>query len=1198
MVNTAKKFVLMFRKRYGVILLVLLLFIIGLLSLRWGKYLLSNDNYSPELNPKLSIERYLLSPAWRGYRVLGVPSDSEQADIFRSIIFYILKPILADWLLGQLFYILCLVIGSLSTASLVYSILQKGKLRKYSQTGFFISGVIYITTLWTMWLYYQNMAPYISNFGFFPLLLYSAYKYIQNSTKKRGFLLLLSAILFSSVSVISTLFILDFIAFLGFILSVPLFLEVDKRNINRKIIKALLIFLASQLFWILPFIYYTITNSQNVVDSYTNKTITASTIDLETEMQSWLNSARLYNRNLYEMNGERPLFSMSAEFQGYDFYKLVGLLPAFFALLAVVFSIFKKKKTLCYFVLVAFVSWFVMKVINPPFGEVFIWMQESIPLFKQVLRWPFSKVGQIYVWSITIVGTFGILFFVSFLSSFIKKRKVKKMFKFSVLLFIVLLPLLYSEYIFKGELFSDRAAVELPKEYYELKEYLEENNTTDRIFYAPPSNNNYFRQYKWGFWGSQFISYILPNPMMDMSSAVGSGAGEEAMLEISNIFRSYNREKFYSLLQKYDVKYVLLDESLDYNGYVFEIEPEGIAEILSGYEIIWSSDFLKLYKVPVKETLLTESFSGNKLNENVFVRETKQSPAIDISSLPLSNKILVDNNIIGEYKYDGDTYYVQSNLRYNDLINYPTSFISKKNEILATPSYPHIEGDNVELPLKTFNKSNYDYYIVDNNVFSSNQIDKGITIQKSFASVNEMFGVKEDSFSTINLIPSVLKSQGSDCSGNEITNNTAVQSLQVSSGLNLKGSSLLPCVYSKIHALNIANNYVLKVDLNWEANENNYPGYCLYSETEKKCLNKEKFFDVSNSYGNDEFLIDTLVKGSDRLTLILYVVSTDNSLSAEAIFKKVELKYAPLTDLLNIKKSTDTFTKSDFLMVSGNMYTVKIPIIYGSSSYVYQGGNINNVLWNLVKDSSSNGYINISADNGMKQVVEKQSVTQSVDLFKTKRNEKYFVYWNGKNISNIPANLCFIYSLDDKCWYQNMFDIDSASSQINFFDSASIDGEAKFIYGSGSNKLRSENILKSLVIMKYPDLWESIEYTGENGAQFQEVMLKPTYPNNLSYYKSNLKDLTSNTIVSISQSNSSGWLAFGKEDGGYKLISNKNKVVINGWKQGWDISDSRYSDIIVLYWPNVLSYIGYLLLIVLVFRYTIKILKPKKYEIR
>jgi hypothetical protein len=133
--------------------------------------------------------------------------------------------------------------------------------------------------------------------------------------------------------------------------------------------------------------------------------------------------------------------------------------------------------------------------------------------------------------------------------SFFRKKVFIKIFGFILLSLVIALQLFYASYLFTNDLFSDEFLVEVPQEYYDLSKYLEENNLDGRIYYAPPSNDNYFREYDWGFYGSQFISYIVSNPIMDMSLAVGSGAGEEAMLEIQNVFRAGDYEEFNSLME-------------------------------------------------------------------------------------------------------------------------------------------------------------------------------------------------------------------------------------------------------------------------------------------------------------------------------------------------------------------------------------------------------------------------------------------------------------------------------------------------------------------------------------------------------------------------------------------------------------------------------------------------------------------------
>src|SRR5690606_16007847 len=75
-------------------------------------YILTNDNYSPEINTSLSIDRSLLSPAWRFYRGIGIASDSEQADLFRTLVYHALNPVLGGELTNQ-----ALIVGSILVAS-------------------------------------------------------------------------------------------------------------------------------------------------------------------------------------------------------------------------------------------------------------------------------------------------------------------------------------------------------------------------------------------------------------------------------------------------------------------------------------------------------------------------------------------------------------------------------------------------------------------------------------------------------------------------------------------------------------------------------------------------------------------------------------------------------------------------------------------------------------------------------------------------------------------------------------------------------------------------------------------------------------------------------------------------------------------------------------------------------------------------
>ncbi len=1198
--NQLIKFV---KKRYGQILLaVILLTIIGL-SIKWGYYLLSNDNYSPELNPRLSISRYLESPAWRSYRTVGFASDSEQADIFRSIFFFLLKPILPGWILGQLFYFVCLFVGSWFTALLVSSFVKESKVKKYTQLAFLFSGFIYISTLWTMWLYYQDMSPYISNFGFLPLLLWSIYRYVRTPNTKRALILVISSIFFTSTSVISTLFLVDLVLITVFTFFVVLIVRKERGASIRRALRAIMLLLLTQLFWILPFIYYTFTTSQDIVDSYTNRTITTSTIDLETEMQNALNSARLYNRNLFEVEDEQYIFPLAEEFQTYDFYKVAGVLPAFFSVLALIFGVIRSNKKLLFWGVIAIGSWFLIKVINPPFENIFIWMQENIPLFKQVFRWPFSKLGQIYLISISLLSAFGIVYLVSFLSSFIRRRKIRRIFVILLSIFLFILPLAYSEYLFRGYIFPQRALVEIPNDYYELKDYLVNNKLDGRIYYAPPANNNYFREYDWGFWGSQFISYIIPNPMMDMSSAIGSVHGEKALLELNNVVRVGDANTFNLLMHRYDIEYVLLDESLEYEGYSFDIEGGKLQKLFAQYEKLWESDTLKLYKVPSKKVEYVESLSSlSNIEKDTFVRDISRNPLLSPTDIEVGNIEIRNNEIVGEFEYTGNSTYISSNINPDLLGTYPAYLLLQNGQVRSTPSFPYLVGDTSTRPYKLFTGGNFDYYILGTQVFSSTLLEEGITVSDKYSSLNSIYGVSDSDFKSVNLIPRFADSPGSDCSGGHAVNDTSVFGEERTTGFNLKGASDLPCAYTRIHSLDINSGYVVKVKLNWETEPGNYPGYCLYSETQERCLNSDKFFDTQGSFGEQEVTVETVVYGSEKLSLILYTMNTNKQFSSETTFREVTLKYAPILNKLDMVDTSDIWKKEDIFLDGGNIYEVSIPLIFGNSSYIYQKENSNGHIWQPNKPDSGNTLFEISASSGMYQKTQNDYIDQISNLFVTKPSTKYLLYWNGENISNIPADICLIYDKEEKCWLVDMFADSVQASYRNFFVSDSESKLLNIIYGSSSYKLLTENRLDDFVVMEYPQIWSNVEYVQSSIREYDEMEMFRTFDSvNSTYYKlrPEKESLSNkNVLASIPQASNDGWIAVGRKGLNFEVLSENRRVSINGWKQGWDISNTSYDSISVIYWPNLLSYFGYLVIAGEISYLTYKLIRNRRYAKR
>lgn len=1183
-------------KRFPEILLILLLLLICIISIQPGKYLLSNDNYSPELNPTLSVSRYLESPAWRGYRVLGFASESEQADVFRSIFYTVFDSFLPSWLIGQLFYFFSMAIGAISVAYLTRMLIVKSKLRRYANWGYLLSGVIYFTTLWTMWLFYQNMAPYIVNFGFFPLLLLSIYKYSQKNNWKNLSLLFFTSILFTATSVIATLFVIDFVFIVLFTIFVNFFSKYERKREIKNVLITLGVFLLTQLFWILPFIHYTLSTSGDIVDSYTNRTITASVIDLETSMQTMINSARLYNRTLFEQEGDTYVFPMAELFQTYDFYKAIGLLPALLCVIGLIFGIVKKNYKLIFWGVLGIGSLFLIKVINPPFGVIFSWLQENIPLFKQVLRWPFSKLGQIYLICLTVLSTFGAIYLIKFFESFFSKKLPKRLFILSSFVLLCTLQLIYSEYMFKGDIFAERALVNVPQEYFELKEYVVKNDQTGRIYHAPPSNNNYFREYEWGFWGSQFISYIIPNPIMDMSSAVGSKVGENALLEISNVVRSESKDELLSLLHRYDVKYVLFDSSIDMEGYTFGIDEEKTKALFSEYELIWSSTNLSLFKVPQsQEKIYTESLSSIQ-SKDTFVKDIPKYPTLSPLDIEIQNIRLQGNDIVGEFEYKGYSTYMYSNLFKDSLNGLPSEVSYSNNNLYIYPSYPYVEGDASVKPYRSYS-GNFEYYAVGNSSFRRNTLAEGITIDNNFESSNSVFGVSQSDFKSLDMLPLLLETKGSDCSGGEVVESTFVTPQEVSSGFSVKGTTESPCVYTGI-PIDTGQRNIVRVKINWETESDNYAGFCIYSSTRKKCLNREKFLSSDNLYGDIDILVDSVIEKGEEIFLILYASNISKDTISEVIFRSVSIEYASLSNQLEASSSSDIWQAKDIFLDDGNLYSVHIPVVTGSTGYIYDGSNSLYTIWQPNRSDSETKVFDVSIKTGLYQRVENDYINQTANLFVTNPNSKYLVYWKGENISNIPSSLCLIYDKEDRCWFSDMFIDSKSSSYLNTFNSSQNEKLLNVIYGSTSYKLTTENILKEFAFMKYPSSWNGLMYVQEKQNEFKEYEMSSIFTSpNSTYYKIEKEDITNtdeNILVSIPQARSSGWLAVKRNGILLSSLGKDTRVSINDWKQAWDVSDTDFDSISVIYWPNLLSYFGYSLILLFGTYLTIKFIEERK----
>jgi hypothetical protein len=126
---------------------------------------------------------------------------------------------------------------------------------------------------------------------------------------------------------------------------------------------------------------------------------------------------------------------------------------------------------------------------------------------------------------------------------------------------------IYSYPILNGNLLSPKTLVNIPKEYFELPQ-------NSQILILPEPQKLYMREYNWGYYGSDFISYINNSKIVDASN----------LYETSHIYQKIIE----SSVVPDDIKYILFDKSVE--------QENNYNRILDSFTVVNSNKYFDLYE--------------------------------------------------------------------------------------------------------------------------------------------------------------------------------------------------------------------------------------------------------------------------------------------------------------------------------------------------------------------------------------------------------------------------------------------------------------------------------------------------------------------------------------------------------------------------------------------------------------------------
>lgn len=529
-------------------LIILVALILFYTNYQPGTFLSGWDTLHPEFNLGLYLKRAFWG-VWQEHQGVGaVASQAHAAELPRLLIIGLLNLILPINLVRYSFFFLTLGMGGLGAYYLSKYLLSVHS-ERFSREASFLAALFYILNLATVQQFYVPLEMFAVHFATLPWLLFLAIAYLREGKKKLLIAFSVTTIFSASMAHTPTLFYAYLGAFVLFLISA--FIFVRRGNIFKRGVVLIGLTLALNLYWLAPNIYFLANHAQDVTNSKIHRVFSDEAFLQSEAYGDYKNINQLKNFlfNWREYNFSQGKFvDLMDEWQGYGYsltlIVILGLLVA---------AVRKQKYALAFLPVLAACIFFLINA-NPPFTAVFDFLRARFDLFREGLRFPFTKFSILLVACVSVYLAFAAQFIMQVLG------KIKLGFLFLVLssslLVYSMLP------AFKGDFISPSMKVNIPSEYFQMFDWFNKQDPTARVAKLPLNTFWGWNYYAWGYQGAGFTWFGIPQPTFDREFDRWSPHNETFYSQASFALYDKDLQAFEKVIQKFQVRYLLLDESI------------------------------------------------------------------------------------------------------------------------------------------------------------------------------------------------------------------------------------------------------------------------------------------------------------------------------------------------------------------------------------------------------------------------------------------------------------------------------------------------------------------------------------------------------------------------------------------------------------------------------------------------------------
>lgn len=1171
------------------ILLCLIILIVCVKNYTPGTFLTGWDTLHPEFNPSLYWKR-ILGGVWQEHQGLGaVGSQSHSSEIPRMLILAVIDLFFKVDFIRYAYAFLMLFLGPFG----VFFFLKDVLLKKFNPSarglGSFIGALFYVLNLGTLQHFYVPLEMFLTHFGFLGWYMWSSSMFY--STGKRKFLIFFSLFTFfgASQAHTSTLFYAYVIYFVTFLVVVLLADLSEKRvwqpfYVKRSALLLLFMFLINS-FWLFPNLYFAVNHGSEVNMSkihslFSNEAFQANKEYGEprdvTILRSFLFGwgEHVGNSQYGELLDEWVLHlnSPGVLISAYGFFVL--------ACLGVLVSIFKREKFA--FGVFAFfgIGIFFLFNVNPPFGKLFVLLQDNIPLFREAFRFPFTKfsIGLMFAYSSFLA------YMISWLSSVFYRfthRILLPYFVQGLIGISTTLLLIYVMYpAFTGHLISPSMRVKIPERYFEMFRFFDEQNEYGRVADFPVHSFWGWVYYNWnpenqlGYQGAGFLWFGLKQPLLNREFDRWNLLNEQYYREMSYAVYSKNTDLFTQVLDKYKVKWLLVDESVIVpGGDSKQLFYSSIIELFNKTgKIELSRDFgdgLKVYKYDSESSLNLAELHDAYYEVKDTVYKEPTDPIFSVY-----NPYIRKNE--EHFPYVGITA-TEETLRSEFVQNTDSSvFINPKfvsTEPVLSADTPSLEtGKTVPFLLTVERDPGTGGFSISFRQASSGR--EVTSIGKEAPGLSSLSIGYENSpflFSVDNDIRGIYFGSGEygkkEINFNyDVPNGNSFKIFRLNEGMNVDSAfagQLEPC--SDLYEL--SSYEVSRTLKGFKLSADNLKGCftvpfsSLLSDKEKTSIRYVISADVTPSSPNaicifsdltglcENFYKDGVHLFRPQSSLSTYYLRfLSNALGREGVFS---------TTFENIKVlSVDESLELPVQLNEQDVLNTFVSEPYAVSRGVSYGGDAAGMdhyfrYCNLLKNQE--GLPNISASPGVLNYNSQQTaICDSFPFPYLPQNTGYLLEIRAKNVLGTPLRVCLTNEYSKKC--DLYVELPKNQDMKSYFYLIPPMGEE----------------------MGYTVNFSNLVFGADSTInQLEKVYMSPVAYDYLRGLHSSAPRVTDKGLVVLNESYEGGWLALCGV-----LPCKAEHVMVNNWSNGWVFSEPPdLSKIKLVFWPELLEYAGALLLI-------------------